>query len=185
MGWDSILFDANLPFGTTGKVTTSRILAHVKEMFVGEGLWAMVDPGASIPRDPANLDLDLSLNAEFAEDFIAKLNQAPEIAVTLKDAAIKALISAGGAQVSAVGDVTFDKNPAMPLPSGKIEVALDGVTTLADRLAALGIIGQRETAMLTSVLGIYAKSAGEDSYTSDVLLNGAEPPTVNGQPLPF
>jgi hypothetical protein len=62
---------------------------------------------------------------------------------------------------------------------------MDGVSALSDSLMALGWVVPSETMMFKSLLGIYANEQSPDSYSSTIDFHGEDPPTVNGQPLPF
>jgi hypothetical protein len=175
-----------VPFGATTAPGEANIVFKMADLVIGETGWAMIDPGATLPRDPLNIDVDVSSNVQFPADIMSAAMMDPMSAAKFSDATINSFaISAAGADVTADGSLTFDPSIPAPLPTGVISVSLNGVVGLMNNLAAMGMLPADQVGMFSGLLGVYAVPAGDDSYTTDIEFKGMEPPTVNGQPLPM
>ena len=181
-----VLMNIGVPFGATTAPEEANIALKMTDLVIGESAWALVDPGKTLPRDPLNIDIDISSNVQFADDLMMASQIDPMNAVKPSDATINTfLVSVAGAKASADGTLTFDPAMPIPLPTGTITVALEGVTTLAQKLADLGLVPAEQVGMLGGMLNVFAKPVGEDSYTSDIEFKGMEGVTVNGTPIPM
>ncbi|MEO8529777.1 MAG: DUF2125 domain-containing protein [Deltaproteobacteria bacterium] len=181
-----MLMNVAVPFGSTDAPGEANVAIKLADLVIGESAWAMIDPDKTLPRDPMNVDMDISANVQFAEDFIMESQMNPMGAAKPMDATINSfLISFAGANATATGAVTFDPTMPMPLPTGAINVALKGATGLAQKLAALGLVPMEQVGMFNGMLGMFAKPVGEDSYSSDIEFKGMEGITVNGMPIPM
>lgn len=116
-----------------------------------EALWGMVDPTGILPRDAADLSLDLTgdirhrvewldfANVEGAIDALAGLPVEPE------SARLNNLrLSVAGAEVTGEGAFTFDLTDlqsfdGMPRPEGKLTLRATGLNALAQKLVQLGM----------------------------------------------
>lgn len=116
-----------------------------------ETLWAMVDPTGILPRDPANLSLDLSADIrhriewlDFAkvENTIDTLSGLP---IEPQSARLNTLrLSAAGAEITGEGAFTFDLSDlqsfdGMPRPEGKLTLRTTGLNALSQKLLQMGM----------------------------------------------
>lgn len=116
-----------------------------------EALWGMFDPTGILPREAADLSLDLTgdirhrvewldfANVEDAIDSLAGLPVEPESA-RLNNVRL----SVAGAEVTGEGAFTFDLTDlqsfdGMPRPEGKLTLRATGLNTLAQKLIQLGM----------------------------------------------
>ena len=181
-----MLMNVAMPFGSTTEPSEANMTVKLADLVVGDSAWALFDPGATLPREPINVDVNVSANVQFAEDVIMASQMNPMAAVKISDATINSfLIELAGAKATADGALTFDPNMPMPVPTGKVTVMLDGVTTLAQKLVDLGLVPAGNVAQFSAMLPMFAKEVGTDSYTSDIEFNGMQGVTVNGLQIPM
>lgn len=155
--------------------------AEVKLDLVGlspdETLWGMFDPTGILPRDPADLSLELTAdirhrvewldfaNVESAVDALSGLPVEPESAQLNK-----LRISAAGAEVTGEGAFTFDLTDlqsfdGLPRPEGKLTLRAKGLNALAQKLVKLGMPEDQINGGLM-MLGMFSASdpeGGEDA----------------------
>jgi hypothetical protein len=163
---------------------------------VSDMLWSMIDPGATLPRDPATLNISLKGKAKPLVDLLdpdkmAMMGQKPPFEVTALD--VEALhLSVAGAEFKGDGALTFDntKPPMLggvaPMPTGKLNLSLTGANALLGKLQALGLVDQQITMTFGMMAGMLAKPGPTpDSLTSEVEFTEGGQVLTNGNPLPF
>jgi hypothetical protein len=173
--------DAPVPF---------KLALDLSGLTVNEEIWAMVDPMATLPRDPATIKLDISgaaqldvalMDAEQAQALAMK----PGFPGKIENLSLNALtIDAVGLNVNGSGEFTFDNAdtttfPGMPRPDGMVTINVTGANALIDNLIAMGLIPADQAMMPRMMLGMFAKPVGEDALQSvievkdgQVLANG-------------
>ena len=173
--------DAPVPFGLS---------LGLSEVTVNDEIWAMFDPTAALPRDPATIKLDLSGVAQLD---VALMDTAQMEALAGQSGfpgQIESLklddltIDAVGLTVDGSGDFTFDNAdtttfPGIPNPTGSITIDVTGANALIDKLIAMGLVPAEQAMMPRMMLGMFAKSTGDDALQSvievkdgQVLANG-------------
>lgn len=131
-----------------------------------EEIWQLFDPGAALPRDPADLRLSL------AGDLSWRTEADPPVPA-LERAQLEALrLSALGATLTGQGGVQF-RPPATPgspgRPLGALTFALTGANALLDRLSTLPSVPQGQLLGIRMALGLFTRPGeGEDSLVSEV-----------------
>ncbi len=156
----------------------------LSELEVGEGLWSMIDPGKTIPRDPATLDIDLEAMVQ-VDAMKAMMEGAdnPFDAGTIHSLDINTiLLTIGGALLNAEGGMTFDNSGPMPMPNGSVNVTLEGAQGLANALVELGLVDQMQAGMFMGMVMAFAKAEGDDKFTSEITVN-EQGIFANGQPI--
>ncbi|PTQ70177.1 DUF2125 domain-containing protein [Celeribacter persicus] len=171
----------------------------LKDLVLPEIAWMIADPTGQLSRDPANLrlafegtlksDVDLfdmnalmALEEEGAEEmpFEVKTLALPDIYLAL-----------AGATVAGNGAGHFlDQEPAIPggMPpfTGKLNLTLNGVTELIDKLSASGIMPQETAMSAQMMLGLFARPGTEPGeLVSEIEMTEDGAIIANGQPLPF
>ena len=162
----------------------------VRGLALNESLWSLFDPQGVLPRDPANLVLDLAGSAVFPEGLMEMSGgQVPgaeppvldrleieRLEISLAGAAIigRALLSGtpDGAPVA----------PGLPPVQGTAELSATGINALMDGLAQIGLVPPQQGAMVRGMLGFIARPTGEDSYATELEI-GPGGLTANGMPL--
>lgn len=165
------------------------------EFTMSDMIWAMFDPAAQLPRDPATVELDLTgratvvaslLDLEDAE-ILSKTDGMPgELnALTIN----KFLVSLVGARLSGDGNFTFDNGDTetfdgLPKPTGAIDLQLVGANGLIDKLIAMGFIAEQEALGARMMMGMIGVPGSEpDTLNSKIEINEQGHVLANGQRL--
>ena len=156
-------------------------------------IWALFDPSANLPRDPATIALGLSGKAKVLFDMF-DTEQMEELAASgaipgeLNALTIDRLtVDAIGAKVDATGDVTFDNTdmttlPGFPKPVGDINVNVAGANGLMDKLVAMGLLPSEQVMGARMMLGLFAVPGdAPDTLKSKIEFNDAGQILANGQ----
>lgn len=156
-------------------------------------LWAMFDPAAQLPRDPAKVALDLTGKTKVLFNFLD-----PTVAASLEDSGespfeVNALtinnllVSMVGASLSGTGDFTFDNTDLVsydgfPRPAGYVDLKLVGANGLIDKLTSMGFVGDEEAMGARMMMGMLAVPGDSpDTMTSKIEINDQGHVSANGQ----
>ena len=153
---------------------------------VDEALWAMVDPGAAIPRDPLTVIADISGTAQMMTNLMEmKPDEMDAPPGELRSLTINELqVSAGGAALSGTGDMTFAPDQVIPMPVGRIDLSMVGGNALLDSLTATGLVPPEQVMMVRAMTGMFARPGAEpDSLESQIEFGADGTITANGVPL--
>lgn len=162
------------------------------DLTLSEEIWALFDPAAEMPRDPASLNIDIVGSVISEIDWLdfanleSQLDQpVPPITpeqITINDlslSAIGASAQGSGAFILDLTDLeTFD---GFPRPEGAANLAVSGANGLLDRLTSTGLLGPDEAGMARLGMGFIARSTGADSFETDLEVNAEGQVFVNGQ----
>ncbi|MGQ0567826.1 MAG: DUF2125 domain-containing protein [Gemmobacter sp.] len=167
-------FDVSLPVTKGPETQNFTMVAKLIGATVSEDIWALVDPAATIPRDPATVIVDTRGTARLDIDLMdetAMNSGAPP--GELRSLDIPALqLTIGGAEFTGNGALTFDNTDlttfqGMPAPTGKIDLRLAGGNGLLDKLIALGIVPEEQAMGARMMMGMFARPGdGPDTLTS-------------------
>jgi hypothetical protein len=153
-----------------------------------EVLWGMVDPGALLPRDPANLVLDIAGKARLLFDFFDSADvmaAGPEsVPVEIENVEIRRLgLAVAGAALEGAGAFVFDNDAVPPLkPKGAVDLTLTGANGLIDRLIAIGLLPEDQAMGLRMMMGLLAvPGPTPDTLTSRIEINDEGHVLANGQ----
>ena len=179
-----LVFKVLLPLNSAEKAETAIVDILFADLAVGEGLWAMIDPGQTIPRDPANLAIDLDANVQIDALTAAMtgVDNPFEAAIIDNLNVNKILLSIGGAMLESDGAMTFDNSGPFPMPMGALNVALSGAQGLADKLVNLGLVDQMQVGMMMGMVMAFAKPDGDDKFVSEITFS-EDGIFANGQPI--
>ncbi|TCO73293.1 DUF2125 domain-containing protein [Rhodovulum euryhalinum] len=187
-------FRLNLPMVETEDPADFELLTRTRGLTVSDGIWAMLDPAGQLPRDPANLVIDLAGKARWLVDITnpdamaaATANAPP---AELHELNVKDLqLSLAGAELTGNGAFVFDNSDkitfdGVPKPTGGLALKLEGANTLLDRLVAMGLIPQDQATGMRMMLGMFARPTGEaDTMTSQIEVTPDGQVLANGQRL--
>jgi hypothetical protein len=157
-----------------------------------ESIWALFDPGSSLPRDPMDVLIDLSGKGRLTVDLfdpekMAALEASGEAPGEIERLDLnRLLISAAGAKLTGSGGVDIDSADGMEMPpaEGAVDLRLEGGNALLERLVAMGLVSQDQALMVGMMAGMFAQATeGEDTLTSRVEVKKDGSLTVNGQKL--
>ncbi len=167
-----------------------RLLLKLADVVLGEEAWALFDAGKVLPRDPAQLSLDVGGKAKMDVLALAAAQNKGMVEVTPPEPQsfdIRALsLSVAGAVLTGTGAFTFDNSAAAaggaPVPVGTADVALTGGNGLIDGLVKAGLMTEEESAGPRMMLGAFATPGTEpDSVTSKIEAKADGQILVNGQ----
>ncbi len=181
-----------MPFAKTEEPTDFGLRLNMTDLTVSDMIWMMIDPAAQLPRDPATLILDLSgkvklmfdmMDPEQAEMLDSKGAQPGELhAMTLN--AFK--LALAGAEVTGSGAFEFDNSDlttfdGMPAPSGDATVNIKGANGLIDKLVGMGLLPEDQAMMGRMMMGMFARTTGDDELTTKIEINDQGHVIANGQ----
>jgi Uncharacterized protein conserved in bacteria (DUF2125) len=157
----------------------------LSQFTVNEEAWAMIDPGAALKRDPADLSIDVSGKTKI--DFIAMAaadeSGAPPVMPAPETLNITDLtLKVAGAAFTGTGAFTFDNTMGMPMPLGEANVSLTGGNALIDGLIATGVVTEEDAMGARMMMGAFmSPGAGPDELTSKIEAKAGGEIYVNGQ----
>ena len=167
-------FDLSVPVTKSAETQNFNMVAKLIGLTVSEDIWAMVDPTATIPRDPATMIVDtkgaVRLDADLMDDAAMNSGTPPGQLQSLDIPALQLTI--GGAEFTGNGALTFDNTDlttfqGMPVPTGKIDLKLMGGNGLLDKLIALGLVPEDQAMGARMMMGMFARPGdGPDTLTS-------------------
>ena len=167
-------FDFSLPVTKSPEVQNFSLVTRLIGLTVSEDIWAMIDPTASVPRDPATLILEtrgtVRLDADLTDEAAMNAGAPPGELRSLDIPALQ--LTVGGAELTGKGALTFDNTDlttfnGVPAPTGMIDLKLVGGNGLLDKLIALGIVPEDQVIWIRLMLGMFARPGdGPDTLTS-------------------
>ncbi|MFZ1467696.1 MAG: DUF2125 domain-containing protein [Paracoccaceae bacterium] len=174
-GWTMPLTDSDEPQDFSG-------LIKLVDLTLTEEVWAIFDPGQRLPRDPVTFIVDVDGKAARMAALFAPMifMVTPEPQPQLQPGKLfsldltQVLVRAAGAQVAAVGGLTFDNDRieargGIPDPAGTITVTLDGINPLMDALVAIGLVSSDDLMSARMGLAMMTRpGSGPDQLVSDV-----------------
>ncbi|MBT0957854.1 DUF2125 domain-containing protein [Alphaproteobacteria bacterium KMM 3653] len=192
-GVGSTAYNFLMPLAQTNEPKPFVASVEISDLTVIDGIWNLFDPGAVLPRGPANLNFDLAGQANWLVDILdpasmAAVEMPAQIhAISLTDL----LVDVVGTQLTGDGSFTFDNNDlatfgGFPAPNGQVNLKLVGANALLDKLVTMGLVPQDQanTAKLMSGM-VLRPGEGEDTLVSEIAVRPTGEVTANGVPLPF
>jgi hypothetical protein len=183
-------FDFLMPVSKSDTPQDFKALTRIVDLAVSDEIWAMFDPTASLPRDPATLVIDLDGKARWLVDMFSPEAAGMETvpgelhALTVNELMLRAV----GASVAGKGAFTFDNTDlttfdGMPAPTGVLDLTIVGATALLDRLSQSGLLPPDQVMGAKMMIGLFARPGeGEDTLTTQVEFKD-KGLFVNGQQL--
>lgn len=183
--------------GLTMPLTKSEDLSdfgfslNMTDLSVNDEIWMLGDPSGQLSHDPATIKLDLSGKAKVFVNFMdpvaveeMAMDGAPgELhALNLNDLQLKI----AGALLTGTGGFTFDNAvqsmiPGLPQPEGEITLNLTGANKLIDSLVAMGLLPEDQAMMGRMMMGMFARTVGDDQLSSTIEINAQGHILANGQ----
>ena len=167
----------------------------LNDIEVDDSLWSLIDPSRALPRDPAQLTLDVDGRAKTFVDLLdffglMAAGQSDEIPGELNSLRLKDLrIALAGADLSGSGTFTFDNADlvtfgGLPRPEGAIDLALTGANGLMDTLVQMGLLPEDQAMSARMMMGLFSvPGTGDDTLTSTIEINSEGHVLANGQRL--
>ena len=188
-------FDVTMPVIKSEAMQAYGINLELSEVTISDQLWAMIDPGARLPRDPATLRVDLAGTGRLFFDLLdpiemEKLENRDTVPGELQSLTLNdLLLELAGARLSGAGAFTFDPDDlesfgGTPAPEGTLDLALVGGNALLDNLVAIGLVPQDQASGMRMMMGLFARPGdGEDALVSRIEVTGDGQVIANGQRL--
>lgn len=184
-----------MPLTKSDNVQDFALGLSLRDFAVPDLLWGMIDPAGELPRDPANLVVDLTGKGKLLFDMMDEGDlaavEAGEIApgelngITIQ----KVLLSAAGAEVNGTGDFSFNNADletfdGFPAPSGEANLELIGANTLIDKLIGMGLVSESDAMGARMMMGLFTTPGeDEDTLTSKIEVTEDGQVLANGQRL--
>ncbi len=184
LSFGPIVMDVKVPLvGTDAQEFRYRVA--LQDVLVNEEIWALIDPGKTLPRDPASLTIDAAGMASLDLLMLAEASEAGMTEITpprLDTLDIKALAFAvAGAAIDGSGSFTFDNATDTPVPVGTGTVTVTGVNGLIDRLVTIGLLPEDQAGSARMMMGMFlTPGEGEDVLTSTLESQAGGSVFVNG-----
>ncbi len=194
VGLNALDFRLAMPMSPTDAPADFAGRLNLGGLTVNEELWAMIDPGAVIPRDPATVTVDVSGTATLKVDLTDPGASEGGMMDTTVPGDLNSLtinditVALGGADAHATGALTFDNTDlatygGMPKPVGTVDIALNGVNGLIDKLVQIGIVPEEQVMGVRMMMGMFSVPVGDDMLTSKIEFTADGHLMANGQML--
>ena len=181
------------PLSQTEEPADWAAYVNLTDLTVNDEIWMMIDAGNQLPHDPATVVMDLTGTATMFANILDPEAQAAAAegaapgemnSLDINDITVRI----GGAEVLATGALTFDNTdtttiPGMPRPEGTIEVELNGINNLLDKLVSMGLLPEDQAMMPRMMMGMFATVVGEDQLTSKIEFAPGGGIFANGQQI--
>ena len=183
-------FDLALPVAKSDDPQDFALGITLGGFTMSDIIWGMFDPAGQLPRDPADILLDVTGKVKLLVDWMDPA-QAEQMAFgppgELEAVSLNNLVvDAAGARLEGDGAVTFDGSappmvPGLGSPVGAVNFALAGGNGLLDKLVAMGLLPQDQAMGARMMMGLFAvpgdgpdtlKSTIEFTQDGQILANG-------------
>jgi hypothetical protein len=191
-GFAESSFGLLMPVSKSDTPQDFAFVTKLVDLTMSEDIWGLLDPAATLPRDPASFVLDVNGSGILKQDIMDPALQAegaqPDgalVALNLTQVLVKGV----GAEIGATGALTFDTAGQVtfqgsPAPTGKVDVSIRGANGLIDNLIAMGLFPSEQAMGARMMLGLFARPGGEvDQLTSVIEFKDGQV-FANGQQLP-
>ena len=180
-------FGLTAPVIATAAAGDYAFLLKLADFSLNEEAWAMFDPNAALPREAAQIAIDISGKTTMdlpalvaAEETGVPYMPAPE-SLNITELGLKV----AGAALAGTGAFTFDNSMGMPMPLGEANITVTGANALIDGLIATGLMSDDDAMGARMMMGMFMVPAGDDTLTSKIEAKEGMQILVNGQPLPM
>ena len=186
-------FRLSIPVKKSEEAQDFAFSLNFGDFTVSETIWSMFDPAAVLPRDPADLIIDLAGKASVLVNFfdpalVEKMATSDQPQGELKELSVnKLLLSLVGTELSGSGAFTFDNSDTttfdgMPKPEGKLNLQLVGGNGLIDKLITLGALSDDDAMGARMMMGMFGVMGdGPDTLSSEIVINEQGHVLANGQ----
>ncbi|HQU67018.1 MAG TPA: hypothetical protein PLI43_02340 [Albidovulum sp.] len=184
-GFAETRLSLSMPVAPETEAKPFATLFKLSDLTLSEGVWAMFDPTADLPRDPMTAIVDVSGRMRLYGSLLAEADEeggklpAEVEAVSLNELRLSAL----GAEVTGKGAATIDGSSGQPVPIGTADVDMKGLGGLIGKLADMGLLPQEQAMGLRMSLALFTVPTGEDSAKSRIESDAEGNVRVNGQVL--
>jgi Uncharacterized protein conserved in bacteria (DUF2125) len=160
----------------------------LSQFSLNEEAWALFDPNAALPRDAADVAIDISGKTKIDIPAMIAADEAgaPPVMPQPESLNITELgLKVAGAALAGTGAFTFDNSMGIPMPLGEANVNVTGANALIDGLIATGLMSEEDAMGARMMMGMFMVPSGDDALTSKIEAKEGMQILVNGQPLPM
>ncbi|HLQ19546.1 MAG TPA: DUF2125 domain-containing protein [Tabrizicola sp.] len=181
-------FDMTTPVIATEAAGDYSFVLKLADFSLNEEAWAMFDPNAALPRDAAQIAIDISgkTTMDLPALVAAEESGVPYVPAVESLNITELGVKVAGAALAATGAFTFDNSMGMPMPLGEANVTVTGANALIDGLIATGLMSEDDAMGARMMMGMFmVPGANPDELTSKIEAKEGMQILVNGQPLPM
>ena len=191
IGLSAYGFTLEMPVAATQTAQPFAFGIELADLTVSDMIWSLFDPSNVLPRDPATIKIGL---AGLARPLFDMMDPAQEQAMMNSDMPFELSevtltdldISAAGASVTGEGAFTFDNSDMvsfapLPRPEGEVSIQISGLNGLLDKLVAMGLMSAEEMMAPRMMMGMFARSTGNDQLETRLQVTGDGQVLANGQ----
>jgi len=191
---DRITAALSMPVNQTDGPVPAKMGVSLTGLALGDGVWGMFDPGQALPRDPADLTVNLSGEMENVMDLL-DINalmalSGDDMPVLFPQANIDSfLLRAAGAEITAQGSTSLDYTDmeaydGIPALDGTLDLRIEGINGLIDTLISTGLLPEDQAMGARMMMGMFTvPGEGEDVLTSTIEFAPDGQISANGQRL--
>jgi len=195
--YDEVSFDLRFPLVKAEEPQDFTFNTRLRGLTVSDFLWNMIDPGATLPRDPATLIIETKGKVRPLVDLLDETNMSEQLKsgppVEVESFDVTDLqLSVAGAELLGDAALTFDNTQPLildgitPMPTGKVNLSLTGANALLGKLQALGLVQPDMVMGFGMFSGMLAKPGPTpDSLVTEIDIQEGGRIFANGNPLPF
>lgn len=173
LGASELSFDLSFPTAPKQEPSGFGLFIGLRGVTLDDVLWSVFDPAGQLPRDPANVIVDVAGTGRLLADV---LDDPAALEAGKSPAEIHSLeirnfeLSAAGARLTGAGAFTFRyENAGPPVPVGHVDLNLEGGNTLLDTLVSIGLMPDDQAMGMRMMMGAFARPGdGEDTLTSRI-----------------
>jgi hypothetical protein len=183
-------FGFRMPIGTTEDAADFGFKFDLVDLVIGDVVWDIFDPSKVLSRDPATLEIALTGTARALIDFLDPAQQeamdSTDVPYELATLSLDTLrIMAVGTLFTGSGAFTFDSSDMqtfapLPRPEGDATFEITGLNKLLDNLVAMGLVPEQDIMGPRMMMGMFARSTGDDQMAIDIEIEGDGQVKVNG-----
>ncbi len=181
----AIEFEMTSPVIAAEAAGDFALVVKLSQLSVNEETWAMFDPTSALPRDAADLAIDISGKTliDFPAMIAANETGAMPVMPAPESLDITELsLKVAGAALAGTGAFTFDNSMGMPMPLGEANVTVTGANALIDGLISIGVVTEEDAMGARMMMGAFmSPGAGPDELTSKIEAKPGFEIYVNGQ----
>ncbi|MEM7439664.1 MAG: DUF2125 domain-containing protein [Pseudomonadota bacterium] len=180
---DSVGMTFSAPLKKTDEGVPAAIKMSIGGLKASDTIWGMVDPAGTIPRDKANLNIDLTAKMKWLVDLV-KAGEASAPPVQVDSVDINDItLEVGGAALNGKGSAILDNSTMPPMPIGELNLDLKGGLGLVDKLVGIGLLPAEQAQMAKMMSGMFTVPGGDgpDHLTSKIEMKEGGAILANGQ----
>ncbi|MEO1536856.1 MAG: hypothetical protein AAFR73_03925 [Pseudomonadota bacterium] len=178
-------FNFGMPVVPSEEEQNFGLAMNFNGLEIDQMLWGMFDPVGQIPRDPANLVIDVDGGLVMEEDVFdpAFAEQMTGVPGQINFVNInEILLSLAGAELAGDGEFTFNNEGPVPMPSGVANFMLTGGNGLLDTLVNMGLLPEEQAMGARMMMGMFARPGdGPDTLVSTIEVQEDGAIIANGQ----